>query len=113
MPIYEYLCGACGHHLEEFQRFSDEPLKVCPNCNQPELHKQISATSFQLKGTGWYVTDTRDKGKPKPAASENNAEAAKESVSKETDTAVKADTSTEAKKTEAVKPPIDKPATKE
>lgn len=74
MPIYEYLCNACGHQLEEFQKFSDAPLKICPNCNQPELQKQMSATSFQLKGTGWYVTDTRDKGKPKPAATESGTE---------------------------------------
>jgi putative FmdB family regulatory protein len=67
MPIYEYQCGGCGHQLEVMQKFSDEPLKACPECHQPSLNKLISSTSFQLKGTGWYVTDTRDKGKPKPA----------------------------------------------
>jgi putative FmdB family regulatory protein len=66
MPIYEYLCGSCGHQLEALQKFSDDPLKECPNCHAMALNKQISATSFQLKGTGWYVTDIRDKGKPKP-----------------------------------------------
>lgn len=66
MPIYEYQCGACGHRLEALQKFSDEPLKECPTCHQPSLDKLISATSFQLKGTGWYATDIRDKGKPKP-----------------------------------------------
>ena len=68
MPIYEYKCDACDHQLEAFQRFSDAPLTECPECHQAALSKLMSATSFQLKGTGWYATDTRDKGKPKPAA---------------------------------------------
>lgn len=69
MPIYEYQCGHCGHQLEAFQKFSDDPLTECPKCNQAALSKLVSATSFQLKGTGWYATDFRDKGKPKPATS--------------------------------------------
>lgn len=68
MPIYEYLCNACGHQLEAFQKMSEAPLTECPACHQQALNKQISSTSFQLKGSGWYVTDIRDKGKPKPAA---------------------------------------------
>jgi len=68
MPIYEYRCTACGHELEALQKFSDEPLKNCPECSQGSLQKLVSSTSFQLKGTGWYATDFRDKGKPpKPA----------------------------------------------
>lgn len=66
MPIYEYCCRFCLHQFEEIQSFSEEPLKVCPNCSQPGLDKLISNTSFQLKGTGWYVTDIRDKAKAKP-----------------------------------------------
>lgn len=64
MPIYEYQCTACGHHLESFQKMSDEPLKDCPECHKATLQKQISAAGFQLKGTGWYATDFRNKGKP-------------------------------------------------
>lgn len=67
MPIYEYECRACGNQLEMFQKITEEPLKLCPQCGQDALQKLISSTSFQLKGTGWYVTDIRDKGKPKPA----------------------------------------------
>lgn len=63
MPIYEYECTACGHKLEAFQKISEEPLKTCPECNKPDLQKLVSAAGFQLKGTGWYVTDFRDKGK--------------------------------------------------
>ena len=57
MPFYEYKCGACGHHLEALQKFSDEPLVYCPECNAPSLKKMISAAAFRLKGTGWYETD--------------------------------------------------------
>lgn len=67
MPTYEYQCTACGHHLEAFQKISDNPLVDCPNCKQQALKKLLSPSNFQLKGTGWYVTDFRDKGKPKPA----------------------------------------------
>lgn len=63
MPIYEYECASCGHKLEAFQKMSDAPLTLCPNCNKTDLHKLISPAGFQLKGTGWYVTDFRDKGK--------------------------------------------------
>lgn len=76
MPIYEYQCEACGHHLEAFQKISDAPLTDCPNCQKPALAKQISSTSFQLKGTGWYATDFRDKGK-KPAVTDSSASPAK------------------------------------
>ena len=64
MPIYEYQCTACGHALEAIQKFSDEPLKTCPECNKETLQKLMSAAGFQLKGTGWYATDFRNKGKP-------------------------------------------------
>lgn len=66
MPIYEYQCAICGHQLEFFQKVSDQPLTECPKCHKNTLNKLISATSFQLKGTGWYATDFRDKGKSKP-----------------------------------------------
>lgn len=63
MPIYEYACSACGHQLEAFQAMSDAPLADCPVCQKTALQKQISSCGFQLKGTGWYVTDFRNKGK--------------------------------------------------
>ncbi|WP_390901648.1 FmdB family zinc ribbon protein [Serratia fonticola] len=57
MPIYEYACGSCQHRLEKLQKFSDAPLTQCSACGQPALTKLISASGFQLKGTGWYATD--------------------------------------------------------
>lgn len=60
MPLYEYQCGACGHHLEQLQKISDAPLIDCPKCGKPNLTKLISSSSFQLKGGGWFKTNTRD-----------------------------------------------------
>lgn len=65
MPIYEYQCSACGHQLETIQKMSDEPLTNCPECHKPALNKLVSAAGFQLKGTGWYMTDYSKKGKSK------------------------------------------------
>jgi putative FmdB family regulatory protein len=57
MPIYEYVCCTCRHEVERLQKLSDEPLKVCPVCGQPEMVRKVSAPSFRLKGGGWYETD--------------------------------------------------------
>jgi putative FmdB family regulatory protein len=62
MPIYEYRCAACGHELEALQKLSDAPLRDCPACHRAELRKRVSAAGFQLKGSGWYVTDFRNSG---------------------------------------------------
>lgn len=78
MPIYEYSCTACGHDLEALQKISDDPLKECPECHNHTLVKKVSAPPFHLKGSGWYVTDFRDKGK-KPEA---NKEASKSTEKK-------------------------------
>ena len=63
MPIYEYQCQSCGHAFDAIQKFSDEPLSTCPECQKETLRKLISAPSFQLKGSGWYETDFKDKKK--------------------------------------------------
>jgi putative FmdB family regulatory protein len=57
LPLYEYLCRACGHRFEHIQKFSDPILKKCPNCKKLKLEKLLSAPAVQFKGTGWYVTD--------------------------------------------------------
>jgi len=56
MPIYEYICEKCGSHTEVIQKITDPPLKRCSKC-RGKLEKTVSRTSFQLKGSGWYVTD--------------------------------------------------------
>lgn len=63
MPIYAYKCSACGHAQDVLQKMSDEPLTVCPACDGATYSKQVTAAGFQLKGSGWYVTDFRDGGK--------------------------------------------------
>jgi putative FmdB family regulatory protein len=57
MPIYAYRCAACGFAKDALQKMSDAPLTVCPSCDKPEFKKQVTAAGFQLKGSGWYVTD--------------------------------------------------------
>lgn len=81
MPIYEYQCTACGHSLEAIQKIADEPLKECPNCHRPDLTKLISASGFQLKGSGWYVTDYSAKGKAKTKESTGDSSAATDTTS--------------------------------
>ena len=66
MPIYAYRCSSCGYEQDVLQKISAAPLTDCPSCGKPDFHKQLSAPAFQLKGTGWYVTDFRDNG-TKPA----------------------------------------------
>jgi len=63
MPIYAYKCSACGHAQDTLQKMSDAPLTVCPACGAAAYQKQVTAAGFQLKGSGWYVTDFRDGGK--------------------------------------------------
>jgi putative FmdB family regulatory protein len=107
MPIYEYLCGACGHELEAFQKMTDGPLIECPACHKPKLNKLVSAAGFQLKGTGWYVTDFKNKGKPEVKSSGSQSdetqksalagEETKTQAHSETQTGVKTDIKTETK----------------
>jgi putative FmdB family regulatory protein len=60
MPIYAYKCTACGHTKDVLQKMSDALLTVCPACGQASFQKQLTAAGFQLKGSGWYVTDFRN-----------------------------------------------------
>jgi len=64
MPIYAYRCATCGHAKDVLQKISDPVLTVCPNCGAATFQKQVTAAGFQLKGSGWYVTDFRDGQKP-------------------------------------------------
>ncbi|MEO7851188.1 MAG: zinc ribbon domain-containing protein [Rubrivivax sp.] len=59
MPIYAYKCESCGHRQDALQKISDPPLSVCPACGAAAYVKQVTAAGFQLKGSGWYVTDFR------------------------------------------------------
>ena len=86
MPIYAYRCTACGHAKDVLQKVSDPVLTVCPACGASAFQKQVTAAGFQLKGSGWYVTDFRDGGSAtNKAANGGNGDANK------TDGAAKAD----------------------
>lgn len=62
MPIYAYRCEACGFTKDVLQKVSDAPLTECLACGKSAFKKQLTAAGFQLKGTGWYVTDFRNGG---------------------------------------------------
>jgi putative FmdB family regulatory protein len=107
MPIYEYRCEKCGT-FEEMQRMSDPPLAKCPKCKR-KVQRLISSTSFQLKGTGWYVTDYARSGaggangtKKDKGADAGKAESTSESKSEsksDTKPDTKSETKAEAKST--------------
>jgi putative FmdB family regulatory protein len=63
MPIYAYRCSDCGYQNDYLQKISDPLLTECPECGKSTFKKQVTAAGFQLKGSGWYVTDFRDNGK--------------------------------------------------
>ena len=70
MPIYAYRCEACGHAKDVLQKFSDPLLSTCPSCGAEAFKKQVTAAGFQLKGSGWYVTDFRGDSKAPKAPAE-------------------------------------------
>ena len=91
MPIYAYRCASCGHAKDVLQKLSDPVLSICPACGAETFTKQVTAAGFQLKGSGWYVTDFREGAKP--AA---KIDAAKEPVSGANDAAPATKTETPA-----------------
>ena len=92
MPIYAYKCSSCGHSKDALQKMSDAPLTVCPACAAATFTKQLTAPQFQLKGSGWYVTDFRDGKKP---AADAKTDAAKSDTGPDVKTETKSDKKTE------------------
>lgn len=72
MPIYAYRCSGCGHAKDVLQKMSNPVLTECPACGAQAFTKQVTAAGFQLKGSGWYVTDFRGGDKP-PAKTADDA----------------------------------------
>jgi putative FmdB family regulatory protein len=96
MPIYAYRCESCGFEKDVLQKMSDAPLTQCPQCTNDTFRKQLTAAGFQLKGSGWYVTDFRggSSGAGAGAAAAGAAVAGKaESTSGATGADTKADAS--------------------
>jgi putative FmdB family regulatory protein len=112
MPLYEYECKKCHHRFEKLQKFSDSPVKKCPECGSP-VEKIISAATVQFKGSGWYVTDYAKKSGSSSGSSsasssdgESKSDSSKDSAkkgSKEKDSKPKAESSKAESKSESKK----------
>ena len=98
MPIYEYQCEKCHHHLEALQKISDKPLRECPECGKHTLKRLLSAPLFRLAGSGWYETDFKSDKETKRNLAGREEAATPESASKD------AASTTEAKPEKADKP---------
>jgi putative FmdB family regulatory protein len=105
MPIYEYQCEKCHHHLEALQKISDKPLRECPECGKHTLKRLLSAPLFRLAGSGWYETDFKSDKETKRNLAGRDETATAESGNKD------AVSPTEAKPEKADKS-TDKPAEK-
>jgi putative FmdB family regulatory protein len=81
MPIYAYRCASCGHAKDVLQKMSDPVLTDCPACGAASFVKQVTAAGFQLKGSGWYVTDFKGGGAA-PSADAAKGDAAKGDAAK-------------------------------
>jgi len=83
MPLYEYECGRCKHRFELIQKFSDKPVRKCPDCGG-RTERLISAPAIRFKGTGWYVTDYGNKGRSQ--ANSEKSEAMREAADSKSET---------------------------
>lgn len=90
MPIYEYECAGCHHKFDLLQKMSDTRVRKCPKCGQDKVARLVSAAGFQLKGTGWYATDYKNKGTAPKHSSHGSSESStsdkKESSTKKGET---------------------------
>jgi putative FmdB family regulatory protein len=94
MPIYEYRCNSCGMQKDFLQKMSDDLLTDCPECGgKGTLNKMLSAAGFQLKGSGWYASDFKNK----PAATATTSGETKAEVKAETKTETKTESAPTAK----------------
>ena len=102
MPIYAYRCSTCGHAKDVLQKMSDPVLTDCPACGAASFVKQVTAAGFQLKGSGWYVTDFKGGNAAPPPADGAKADAEKGD-------GAKAESEKSAAKGDAAKSDSDKP----
>ena len=89
MPIYEYRCNSCGAEKEHLQKMSDNPIAACPACGSDDYIKLISAAGFQLKGSGWYVTDFKDNNKKSESSEKTKSSTATPPAAKSTSSTTK------------------------
>ena len=103
MPLYEYVCDACGHRFEIIQKFSDAAPDACPSCGKGPVVRQFSSPAIQFKGSGFYITDYAQKGRSGEASSSGGSSSKTESgktdssktdTTKTTEAAAKSETAT-------------------
>jgi len=102
MPLYEYLCDACGHRFEKIQKFSDPLVAECPKCGGA-VHKLMSSPAIQFKGSGFYITDYAKKDHVAAAKADTASNNGSGSSSKES-------TATEGAKSDTTAPPASSPS---
>ena len=105
MPIYAYRCATCGHAKDVLQKMSDPLLTVCPACGAATFVKQLTAAGFQLKGSGWYVTDFRGDSSAKPAEADGSKDGATKPDAAKPDASAPATPAAPAAKSEAAPAP--------
>ncbi len=81
MPLYEYECKKCHHRFERIVKYSDAPMKKCPDCGGP-VEQTITAPAVQFKGSGWYVTDYAKKSSATGSSSNGDSKSKDEAASK-------------------------------
>jgi len=110
MPLYEYVCDACGKHFELIRKFSDPPVETCFSCGGP-VRKLLSSPAIQFKGSGWYVTDYARKGQTPASESSSSTNSTKSDKSEKSDKSDKSeksdksDKSEKSEKSDSSKPP--------
>jgi putative FmdB family regulatory protein len=102
VPLHEYQCKKCKHKFEKIQKFSDRPLRKCPECGGP-LEQLLHAPAVQFKGTGWYVTDYAGKKTDAPAAAASDGSSEKAEKKDSAHSHKEKDKDSKPKKTEAKK----------
>ena len=108
MPLYEYKCKKCGHRFEKIRKFSDAPLKKCPECGGA-VEQLLSAPAVQFKGSGWYVTDYAGKSPASESAKDDKSSSDKKDSKDSKDSSSKDSSSKESSTKESKK---EKPAKK-
>ncbi len=89
MPLYTYQCGNCGVQFEQLQKFTDKPIKRCPECNKSSVRRLIQPAGIIFKGSGWYKTDNR--------SSSSSPSSSTSSTGKNSKTETKSEAKTESK----------------
>jgi len=110
MPIYAYRCATCGHAKDVLQKMSDPLLTVCPACGAATFVKQLTAAGFQLKGSGWYVTDFKGDSSAKPVNGDANRDTAAKPDAAKPDASTPAASAAPVTKSEAAPAPAAAPA---